>query len=377
MLGSRPCRRLRSIPPNSAIRSSPRRASARAGRAACARDAVVQHRHAVQPDLPQLLHRILAAQRPAGLPDARRSARLSRRDRARRTADPADRLHRRRAVHEPRHLRDAGRRAVARLRRTGADQRDEADAQAAAAAAGICATATALGCDPRLARSLHAGGARGRAWPRGSWAPTIDGLVWLARNGFAIDVAGRRFSGEPEAAAARRLSPGCSPNSTSPIDAGDPVRLMLFPEMDRATRRAGDHHRLLGHSAQVARRRDVRLGAHGGEAQGRGAPPSSPARCCPTTRSSSWAARWPRPRRRPPEPSLLRLVLRAGRRRLQSVTDALDVVIPTLDAADTLRHTLAAVRDAEGLSSARRSRYATAARATTPRPSPARAAPRS
>ena len=33
---------------------------------------------------------------------------------------------------------------------------------------------------------------------RRSWAPTIDGLVWLARNGFAIDVAGRRFSGEPE-----------------------------------------------------------------------------------------------------------------------------------------------------------------------------------
>ena len=34
---------------------------------------------------------------------------------------------------------------------------------------------------------------------RRSWAPAIDGLVWLARNGFAIDVAGRRFSGEPEA----------------------------------------------------------------------------------------------------------------------------------------------------------------------------------
>ena len=33
---------------------------------------------------------------------------------------------------------------------------------------------------------------------RRSWAPTIDGLVWLARNGFALDVAGRRFTGEPE-----------------------------------------------------------------------------------------------------------------------------------------------------------------------------------
>ena len=40
---------------------------------------------------------------------------------------------------------------------------------------------------------------------RRSWAPTIDGLVWLARNGFALDVAGRRFTGEPEARVARRL----------------------------------------------------------------------------------------------------------------------------------------------------------------------------
>jgi MoaA/NifB/PqqE/SkfB family radical SAM enzyme len=31
-----------------------------------------------------------------------------------------------------------------------------------------------------------------------SWAPTIDGLVWLARNGFSLHVASRRLSGEPE-----------------------------------------------------------------------------------------------------------------------------------------------------------------------------------
>ncbi len=31
-----------------------------------------------------------------------------------------------------------------------------------------------------------------------SWAPTIDGLLWLARNGFTLDVAGRRFTGESE-----------------------------------------------------------------------------------------------------------------------------------------------------------------------------------
>jgi hypothetical protein len=66
---------------------------------------------------------------------------------------------------------------------------------------------------------------------RRSWAPTIDGLVWLARNGFAIDVAGRRFSGEPEA----ELRAGFArlfAELDVPVDAFDPVRLMLFPEMD-------------------------------------------------------------------------------------------------------------------------------------------------
>jgi hypothetical protein len=67
---------------------------------------------------------------------------------------------------------------------------------------------------------------------RGSWAPTIDGLVWLARNGFAIDVAGRRFSGESDAelrAGFARLFAALD----VPVDAFDPVRLMLFPEMDQ------------------------------------------------------------------------------------------------------------------------------------------------
>jgi hypothetical protein len=68
---------------------------------------------------------------------------------------------------------------------------------------------------------------------RRSWAPTIDGLVWLARNGFAMDVAGRRFTDEPEPA----LRAGYArlfKELGIPIDATDPVRLMLFPEMDPA-----------------------------------------------------------------------------------------------------------------------------------------------
>jgi hypothetical protein len=64
-----------------------------------------------------------------------------------------------------------------------------------------------------------------------SWAPTIDGLVWVARNGFALDVAGRRFTGESEdmlRAGYARLFRALG----VPVDASDPVRLMLFPEMD-------------------------------------------------------------------------------------------------------------------------------------------------
>jgi len=66
---------------------------------------------------------------------------------------------------------------------------------------------------------------------RRSWAPTIDGLVWLARNGFRLDVAGRRFTNETEdqlrAGYARLFS-----ELNISVDALDPVRLMLFPEMD-------------------------------------------------------------------------------------------------------------------------------------------------
>ncbi len=80
-----------------------------------------------------------------------------------------------------------------------------------------------------------------------SWAPTIDGLLWLTRNGFALDVAGRRFTGEPEdvvrAGFARLFN-----ELNVPIDAFDPVRLMLFPEMDP-------------HSSAMCRKSPPRAGA--------------------------------------------------------------------------------------------------------------------
>jgi MoaA/NifB/PqqE/SkfB family radical SAM enzyme len=66
---------------------------------------------------------------------------------------------------------------------------------------------------------------------RRSWAPTIDGLSWLARNGFRLDVAGRRFTTETEAEL-RAGYAGLFAELDIPVDAHDPVRLMLFPEMD-------------------------------------------------------------------------------------------------------------------------------------------------
>jgi hypothetical protein len=68
---------------------------------------------------------------------------------------------------------------------------------------------------------------------RRSWGPTIDGLVWLARNGFALDVAGRRFTDEPEPVLRAGYTRLFAELGIA-IDAADPVRLMLFPEMDPA-----------------------------------------------------------------------------------------------------------------------------------------------
>ena len=68
---------------------------------------------------------------------------------------------------------------------------------------------------------------------RRSWAPTLDGLVWLARNGFSIDVAGRRFTAESEAGLRAGYARLFAEHGIA-VDAHDPVRLMLFPEMDPA-----------------------------------------------------------------------------------------------------------------------------------------------
>jgi uncharacterized Fe-S cluster-containing radical SAM superfamily protein len=64
-----------------------------------------------------------------------------------------------------------------------------------------------------------------------SWRPTIEGLLWLARNGFAVSIATRRLSGESEAAIRRGFA-GLFGQLGIAIEASDPLALTVFPEMD-------------------------------------------------------------------------------------------------------------------------------------------------
>ena len=66
-----------------------------------------------------------------------------------------------------------------------------------------------------------------------TWAPTLDGLRWLASQGFALDVAGRLFSGETEDVVRAGFTLLFAAENI-PVDARDPVALVLFPEMDAA-----------------------------------------------------------------------------------------------------------------------------------------------
>jgi predicted phosphodiesterase/uncharacterized Fe-S cluster-containing radical SAM superfamily protein len=65
----------------------------------------------------------------------------------------------------------------------------------------------------------------------GSFAPTRDGLVWLARHGFNVAVAGRTMWGEDEAAERGGYARLFAEHAI-PVDAQDPGALVLFPEMD-------------------------------------------------------------------------------------------------------------------------------------------------
>ena len=64
-----------------------------------------------------------------------------------------------------------------------------------------------------------------------SWVPMLVGLRWLIANGFNIHVAARSFTGQPEAELRRGFQRMFDAHNV-PIDAADPVRLVIFPEMD-------------------------------------------------------------------------------------------------------------------------------------------------
>ncbi len=67
---------------------------------------------------------------------------------------------------------------------------------------------------------------------QGSFAKTLEGLAWLAREGFTIHVAGRVGFGREGEAAMRAGYAALFAAHGIPVDAADPVALMLFPEMD-------------------------------------------------------------------------------------------------------------------------------------------------
>lgn len=66
---------------------------------------------------------------------------------------------------------------------------------------------------------------------KGSWRPAIDGLWWLARNGFDLALASRRFSGESEESLREGYGRLCDELGIK-LDAQDRARLVLFPEME-------------------------------------------------------------------------------------------------------------------------------------------------
>jgi uncharacterized Fe-S cluster-containing radical SAM superfamily protein len=65
----------------------------------------------------------------------------------------------------------------------------------------------------------------------GTWAAALDGLGWLTQHGFSLAVAGRLLPHESEDEA-RNGYAALFARLGLPLDAADPARLVLFPEMD-------------------------------------------------------------------------------------------------------------------------------------------------
>ena len=64
-----------------------------------------------------------------------------------------------------------------------------------------------------------------------SWEPALEGLDWLVKNGFDLAVAARLMWGESDGATRAGFAALFASHGLT-IDAADPARLVLFPEME-------------------------------------------------------------------------------------------------------------------------------------------------
>ncbi len=64
-----------------------------------------------------------------------------------------------------------------------------------------------------------------------SWQPMIEGVKWLVENGFRLAIAGRTLWGEGEDTARKNYA-RMFVHEKIPLNAFDPLELVLFPEMD-------------------------------------------------------------------------------------------------------------------------------------------------
>ena len=65
----------------------------------------------------------------------------------------------------------------------------------------------------------------------GAWDGGMDGLRWLSNNGFSLAVAGRMLPHETDAEGRQHYAAMLEREGIA-VDASDPMRLVLFPEMD-------------------------------------------------------------------------------------------------------------------------------------------------
>jgi hypothetical protein len=82
----------------------------------------------------------------------------------------------------------------------------------------------------RVSLDHYEAGGHERLRGRGTFAPALEGLLWLAANGFSIAIAGRTPWGESEASLRAGFAAFCAAHHL-PVDAHSPSSLVLFPEM--------------------------------------------------------------------------------------------------------------------------------------------------